>query len=82
MVAAGFPPRRGGLEPGTTMSPTDTATLRDQFAAQILPAMLIAPKEPGVPRLKMDAMAVSAYAFADAMLRARVVDTKGVQPPL
>ena len=48
-----------------------TITLRDHFAAQILPAMLIAPKEPGVPRLKMDAMAVSAYAFADAMIRAR-----------
>jgi hypothetical protein len=64
------------------MSPPDAPTLRDQFAAQILPAMLIAPKEPGVPRLKMDAMAVSAYAFADAMMRARVIDTSGVQPSL
>jgi hypothetical protein len=54
------------------MSASDPVmTLRDHFAAQILPAMLIAPKEPGVPRLKMDAMAVSAYAFADAMVRAR-----------
>jgi hypothetical protein len=64
------------------MSPPDAPTLRDQFAAQILPAMLIAPKEPGVPRLKMDAMAVSAYVFADAMLRDRVIDTSGVQPSL
>ena len=54
------------------MSGNDTTiTLRDHFAAQILPAMLIAPKEPGVSRLKMDAMAVAAYAFADAMVRAR-----------
>ena len=64
------------------MSAPEAPTLRDQFAAQILPAMLIAPKEPGVPRLKMDAMAVSAYAFADAMLRARVIDTKGVVPTI
>jgi hypothetical protein len=48
-----------------------TITLRDHFAAQILPAMLIAPKEPGVSRLKMDAMAVAAFEFADAMIRAR-----------
>ena len=48
-----------------------TPTLRDQFAAQILPAMLIAPKEPGVPRMKMDQMAVAAYEYADALIRAR-----------
>lgn len=55
------------------MNPHDTQTpsLRDSFAAQILPAMLIAPKEPGVPRMKMDQMAVAAYEYADAMLRAR-----------
>jgi hypothetical protein len=46
-------------------------SLRDQFAAQILPAMLIAPKEPGVPRMKMDQLALAAYEYADAMLRAR-----------
>ena len=48
-------------------------TLRDTFAAQILPAMLIAPKEPGVPRMKMDQMAVAAYAYADALIRARTL---------
>jgi len=56
------------------MSSNEPITLRDHFAAQILPAMLIAPKEAGVPRLKMDAMAEAAYAFADAMLRARSVE--------
>jgi hypothetical protein len=54
----------------------DAITLRDHFAAQILPAMLIAPKEAGVPRLKMEAMAESAYDFADAMMRARAAKPK------
>ena len=55
------------------MNPADTLTpsLRDLFACQILPAMLIAPKEPGVPRNKMDQMAVAAYEYADALLKAR-----------
>jgi hypothetical protein len=48
-----------------------TPSLRDLFACQILPAMLIAPKEPGVPRNKMDQMAKAAYEYADALMRAR-----------
>jgi len=46
-------------------------TLRDHFAGQILAAMLIAPKQPGVARMEMDGMAKSAYEFADALIRAR-----------
>jgi hypothetical protein len=46
-------------------------TLRDTFAGQILAAMIIAPKQPGVSRLEMDAMAQSAYDYADALIRVR-----------
>jgi hypothetical protein len=59
------------------MTPTEANALRDHFAAQILPAMLIAPKEAGVPRMKMDAMAEAAYEYADAMMRARGINPAG-----
>ena len=48
-----------------------SANLRDQFAGMILAAMIQAPKQPGVPRLEMDAMARSAYEYADALVKAR-----------
>lgn len=47
------------------------ASLRDTFAAHIVAAMIVAPKQPGVVRPEMDAMAKAAYEWADAMLRAR-----------
>lgn len=53
------------------LDPVAAATLRDQFAAHIIGAMIVMPKQPGVVRMEMDAMAQSAYAWADAMLRAR-----------
>jgi hypothetical protein len=53
-------------------------TQRDDFAGRIFCSMLIAPKQPGVSRLEMDDMALSAYAFADALLRARSKSTEGI----
>ena len=55
----------------TTPDQHSITTLRDQFAGQVLAAMIIAPKQPGVSRLEMDDMAKSAYLYADAMLRVR-----------
>lgn len=54
-----------------TTPPATGIALRDHFAGQILAAMLIAPKQPGVARMEMDGMAKSAYEFADALIRAR-----------
>jgi hypothetical protein len=45
--------------------------LRDMFAGQVLAAMIVAPKQPGVTRLEMDDMAKMSYQYADAMLKAR-----------
>ena len=45
--------------------------LRDWFAGQVVAAMIIAPKQPGVPRQEMDGMARAAYEYADAMMKAR-----------
>ena len=45
--------------------------LRDWFAGQVMAAMIIAPKQPGVSRLEMDDMAKMAYEYAEAMLKAR-----------
>jgi hypothetical protein len=45
--------------------------LRDLFAGQILAALIVAPKQPGVTRLEMDDMAKMSYLYADAMLKAR-----------
>lgn len=58
-------------------SPSDAAAmaeLRDRFAAHIIGAMIVAPKQPGVVRPEMDAMARAAYDYADAMMRARTGD--------
>lgn len=56
----------------TPSTPTDTGiALRDHFAGQAFAALLIAPKQPGVARMDTDAMAKSAYDYADALLRAR-----------
>jgi len=54
----------------TTPTPADVA-LRDHFAGQAFAALLIAPKQPGVARMDTDAMAKSAYDYADALIRAR-----------
>ena len=48
----------------------DTA-VRDLFAAHIVAALIVAPKQPGVPRLEGDALARQGYQMADAMMRAR-----------
>lgn len=53
-------------------------TQRDDFAGQIFCAMLIAPKQPGVSRLEMEDMALSAYGYADALLRARSKSTEHI----
>ena len=45
--------------------------LRDMFAGQVLAAMIVAPKQPGVTRLEMDDMAKMSYQYADAMLKVR-----------
>jgi hypothetical protein len=45
--------------------------LRDLFAGQVLAAMIVAPKQPGVTRLEMDDMAKMSYQYADAMLKVR-----------
>lgn len=60
--------------------PFDSATmaLRDMFASHALAGMLPAPKVPGVLPLSMDGTAQAAYAYADAMLRARLLPP--VQP--
>ncbi len=60
--------------------PFDAATtaLRDMFASHALAGMLPAPKVPGVLPLSMDGTAQVAYAYADAMLRARLLPP--VQP--
>ena len=52
-------------------SPLPSIELRDLFAGQVLAAMLVAPKQPGVTRLEMDDMAKMSYLYADAMLKAR-----------
>jgi hypothetical protein len=62
------------------MSATTPAspTQRDDFAGQIFCAMLIAPKQPGVSRLEMEDMALSAYGYADALLRQRSQSTEHI----
>jgi len=49
----------------------ESIELRDWFAGQVLAAMMIAPKQPGVSRLEMDDMAKMSYQYAEAMLKAR-----------
>lgn len=54
--------------------PRDTfsnITLRDWFAGQIVAALIIAPKQPGVSRPEPEGMARMAYEQADAMLKTR-----------
>ena len=50
-----------------------TMALRDMFAAHALAGLLPAPKVPGVLPLSNDGQAQAAYAYADAMLRARLL---------
>ena len=52
-------------------APTEGIPLRDWFAGQMLAAILVAPKQAGVPRQDPDEMALSAYQYADAMIKAR-----------
>lgn len=63
--------------------PFDAATmaLRDMFASHALAGMLPAPKVPGVLPLTLDGQAQAAYAYADAMLRARVLAPLVPKPP-
>ena len=48
-----------------------TTELRDLFAGQVMAAMIVAPKQPGVTRLEMEDMAKMSYQYADALLKAR-----------
>lgn len=48
-----------------------TISLRDWFAGQILAALIVAPKQPGVSRQEPEAMARTAYEQADTMLKVR-----------
>jgi len=50
---------------------TESIGLRDMFAGQVLAAMIVAPRQPGVSRLEMDDMAKMSYQYADAMLKVR-----------
>ena len=49
----------------------DDAALRDWFAGQALVGMIPTPRAPGVLPMSVDQMAVAAYGYADAMMRAR-----------
>jgi len=55
----------------SSLSAGQTAELRDLFAGQVLAAMIVAPRQPGVSRLEMDDMAKMSYQYADAMLKVR-----------
>ncbi|MBK8069858.1 MAG: hypothetical protein IPK27_20260 [Rhodanobacteraceae bacterium] len=50
------------------------------FAAHALAGMLPAPKVPGVLPMNVDGTARMAYAYADAMLRARLLPPKPPEP--
>jgi hypothetical protein len=67
----------------TTTLPYDpeTMALRDMFASHALAGMLPAPKVPGVLPMTPDSAALAAYAYADAMLRARVQPPKAAVVP-
>lgn len=67
----------------TAPMPCDPATmaLRDMFASHALAGMLPAPKVPGVLPMNADAAAVAAYAYADAMMRARLLPPKAAAVP-
>ena len=54
----------------------ETMALRDMFASHALSGMLPAPKVPGVLPMTPDGLALAAFAYADAMLRARLVPPK------
>jgi hypothetical protein len=62
------------MKPATDANPTDLEAgigLRDYFAAHLAAAIIIAPKQVGVPRPTMEAIAAQAFEFADAMVRVR-----------
>jgi len=52
-------------------APASGVALRDFFAAHLAAAIVVAPKQVGVPRPDMEAMASQAFEFADAMMRVR-----------
>lgn len=54
-----------------TADSNDDVALRDWFAGQALVGMIPTPRSPGVLPMSVDQMAVAAYGYADAMLRAR-----------
>jgi len=55
----------------TVNAPESAIGLRDFFAAHLAAAIVVAPKQVGVPRPDMVAMASQAFEFADAMMRVR-----------
>lgn len=54
-----------------TPAASETAALRDLFAAHALSALISSPKLAGVPRADMDGMAKQAFDYANAMMAAR-----------
>lgn len=69
-------------DPSTAAAPAaqpEAITLRDLAACHALSGMIPAPKVPGVLPLTPDGMAMAAYAYADAMLRARLLPPKVVK---
>jgi hypothetical protein len=68
-------------QPATLPYDPETMALRDMFASHALTGMIPAPKVPGVLPMNADGMALAAYAYADAMLRARVLPPKVVAAP-
>lgn len=54
----------------------ESMSLRDFFAAHALAGLLPAPKVPGVLPLSHEGMAQSAYAYADAMMKVRLLPPK------
>lgn len=52
-------------------APEPTMSLRDLFAAHIVAALILLPKQAGVPRMDKGAFAKEAYELADGMLLAR-----------
>ncbi len=64
---------------GAQATQTESISLRDLAACHALSGMIPAPKVPGVLPLTPDGMALAAYAYADAMLRARLLPPKVVK---
>lgn len=72
------------LEPSAPATPHGGGdALREWFAGQALVGMIpTPPRAPGVLPLTIDGMAVAAYQYTDAMLRARAMGCEALAPGL